>query len=829
MPYIDVLEWRDDVIARIIDNITDEYPEEPTYEDWVEIMNRAYEEVSDGDYFTIKRLRRANLGNPNLLLEAFTEGEIDEGLTPGKYSQEEWEKISNLNKDYNVGEKYTPTKKEFRAYLDNFDKNNETYNNLIDIYREAVDNDIFTSNEELEQLRERFMDIAMEWIHSKIQTNVWSIDWWEAAEAEVNYNNAINDQLNRTLVFANGIFELEKEALEKPEEKRNEWDWYIIDAANRARRALDKYAYNLNDYMSRILDEWVNSKGQIEDALDRFEDGSSLHDVLTDWLANIMWLEWADWRMEHVSPIDMFQKLANDWRYRYAMANWNGHTKWWDWLEFQWSKVWDSFSEVLQFATFGTIFRWVNIFKWNWKWLRPQSMDYFDNDFSIGKLIETDDGWHKRTVKKYALQFFEYAPEVVANTVPDILSIAYFGPWWGARTLSNIWRIGKFAKGTKKAAYVKSLRDKITAVDKTLSWLEKVWAIGRKRANINSKNARIWNIIDRTLTQFAIGQWMDAKLSIFDSESYSDTSFWISMLWSFLWDILPEAKDFRWVWRTWAKWWRWGLRTAWVWDLVDFISQSEENALAVAQKMGKLFPTFTEQELRDFVETFANTSQIAEDVYKTLSKQWKAAANSWTKDLMYNYIKQAYWENSSIWIAIRTMMKNKNVTAADIIKFVWNIPWTVKIWPYSSIIKLKHWTLAEVTAKNWPLYDITLDILDGWFDKRLTDGFTESDLRQLSSLDGYKDTYKEKDKLFKKVWDKYYLTDEGLDWFGLKESSITAESLWVSLKQAENTRRILKEKMRNLINNKLDGKTIDALADFGWYDEVVEKVKEILC
>ena len=73
------------------------------------------------------------------------------------------------------------------------------------------------------------------------------------------------------------------------------------------------------------------------------------------------------------------------------------------------------------------------------------------------------------------------------------------------------------------------------------------------------------------------------------------------------------------------------------------------------------------------------------------------------------------------------------------------------------------------------------------------------------------------------------MTDEGLDWFGLKESSITAESLWVSLKQAENTRRILKEKMRNLINNKLDGKTIDALADFGWYDEVVEKVKEILC
>jgi hypothetical protein len=35
--------------------------------------------------------------------------------------------------------------------------------------------------------------------------------------------------------------------------------------------------------------------------------------------------------------------------------------------------------------------------------------------------------------------------------------------------------------------------------------------------------------------------------------------------------------------------------------------------------------------------------------------------------------------------------------------------------------------------------------------------------------------------------------------------------------------------MKNLKGNKLQDGTIDALADWGWYDEVVNKVKEVLC
>ena len=828
-PFIDVLEWRDDVIWQIYSNIFEKIPEDASYEEYMDARGQFVKEIQDWDYFRIQRVTPRTNYEMNPLLGESSDKKDDVWFTPERFSKEEWEEIQNLAEDYKVWESYTPTEEELLTYIQVGQENNKAYREIAERYAAAMWKNL-DEDEELMQARERFLDLARNWIHEKVQTKIWVIDWWEAAEAETNYEEIINDQLNRILVYVEWIFELEKEALAKPESERDYADWYIIDTANRARKALDKYATNLNDYMSRIINEWVNSKWEIIDALDQFADGSWLHEVLTDWLADIMWLEWAGWRMQHASPIDMFTKLANDWRYKYQQANTKRLSQWiWNFVEKKWSNVWDGFTEAGQFIAYGTLYRLTNLFKGDGKWMRPQSMRYFDNDFSVGKLIETDDSWTKRTVKKYALEFWEYAPEVAINVVPDIILMAYSGPGWAARTVSNIWRIGKFAEGTRRAAYVAKLRKRITALDKTLNWLEKIWAIWTKWANINSKNARIWNIIDRSLTQFALWQWMDAKLSIFDSESYSDTSFWISMWWSILWDILPEAKDLRWVWRTWARWWRWWIRTAWVWDLVDFISQSDKNADLVAAQLWKTNRFFTEQDLKTYVQSFADISKAAEDVYKGLSPRAKEAAGSWTKDLMYNYVKQAYWENSYIWKNVRELANNRATSPADIIKYVWNIPWTVKAWPYTSIIRLKHWTAAWVKTKEWEWYDIVLDNLDWGFDSRLRDWFSESDIRKISSMDWYKDTYKEKDRLFKKVWDKYYLTEDWLERFNLAPTSITLESLWITFEQAENTRKILKEKMKNLNGSKLQEGTIEDLADFGWYDEVVGKVKEILC
>ena len=55
------------------------------------------------------------------------------------------------------------------------------------------------------------------------------------------------------------------------------------------------------------------------------------------------------------------------------------------------------------------------------------------------------------------------------------------------------------------------------------------------------------------------------------------------------------------------------------------------------------------------------------------------------------------------------------------------------------------------------------------------------------------------------------------------------ESLWVTMEQAENTREILKERMKDLPNRDIEDDTIEMLANWGGYDELVNKVKEILC
>ncbi|MBO7716570.1 MAG: hypothetical protein J6S85_23595 [Methanobrevibacter sp.] len=56
----------------------------------------------------------------------------------------------------------------------------------------------------------------------------------------------------------------------------------------------------------------------------------------------------------------------------------------------------------------------------------PQSIAYIDMDASIGKLIETDDSYAGRTLKKFWFSTMEYAPEAIANIVPDLLVYRYF-------------------------------------------------------------------------------------------------------------------------------------------------------------------------------------------------------------------------------------------------------------------------------------------------------------------------------------------------------------------------------------------------------------------
>lgn len=752
---------------------------------------------------------------------------------------------------------YPITQEQFDAYLETLDENDEIRRTAYEKYKDDMtawlDEVDLTETEEANNFMQKFSDIAKKDTLDLINKNLASKERWEAIR---NVDEIVSDPANRLLTSEMYLKRLRDEAAQTPELQRTQRQRDIIYNYDVVwKQLMDKYASNVNDYLLLQLNEWVNDKWEISDALWRFEDGRELNDILRDWLGDIAGIEiwWLEtfWK---VSAIDIMRRFANEAAYNYRQGKlsqsdnpWesilntvkSGRNQFEHWQEpiwEQWAEAWQSIWRLWAKLT-NTI---SSAPQWRLWWNSPASA-YWDADFSVGKLIETDDSPNRRTVKKYGLQFWEYIPEWLWAVAPDIaLTVATSG-WSTPSLLRSAWTFSRWIRNFNRVQNIlKKSNIAARGLDTTLRWLDRVWEIWRNLWNINSWEKRVLNIADRALSQFAVWQSMDAKLSAFDTEPYSDTSFWLSMWGSLLWDILPEAKDIWWAMRTWLKWWRAWTKWTWVWDLVDFINQSDENALLIARQMWKNTANFSEQDLKNYIRAYATVTDAAKKVYDELTAEWKAAANSWTKELMYNYVKQAYLPNSRIWKAVRVLVENQSTNPADIIKYIWNIPWTVSIWPYQSVIKLKQWTMAWVQAKEW-WYDVALDVVDRWFGNKVSEWFTLKDIQDISKLSSYDDVLKNKDKYFRKItekvgdWDRartierWVLTEDGLDRFWLEAKNLTLASLWIEISWAENVKEIFKEKMKWLEGMKLSDDTIDALADNWGYNEVVSKIENVLC
>lgn len=778
------------------------------------------------------------------------------GVSRDKFTDEQLNSLMGKN----VWPGFSPTEDMIWDYVDTIFDNDEISRGLQDKYKDRLeawlDEVDLNETESANAFVEKYTNIAKKDTLNLIRNNITSEQRWAA---ERNVDEIVSDQINRLLTSEMYLKGLRDEAALTPELQRTQWERDMIYNYDVVwKQLMDKLSNNINDYLLLQLNEWVDDRGQISDALWKFEDGRQLNDILRDWLADIAGIEiewwgpfWVLWEsLWKVSAIDIMRKFANEAAYNYKQwqlrnAWWYRLQRWRNWLEHGYQQdLWYRLGEggqMLWRATVKTVNTLLKAPQLEWWWNAP-SAAFLDADVSVGKLIETDDSPNKRTIKKYALQFWEYIPEWLWASSPDLALTLVTQGWTAPILLRHIPAFSKLRNFKRISNAIKEWKTIATTIDNSIKWLERVRTIWRQRANINSRNKRIWNIVDRTLSQFAVWQSMDAKLSTFDTEPYSDTSFWLSMWGSLLWDILPEAKDIWWVMRTWLKWWRAWTKWTWVWDLVDFINQSDENALLIAQQMWKNTANFSEQDLKNYIRAYATVTEQAKRVYNELTAEWKAAANSWTKELMYNYVKQAYLPNSRIWKAVKVLVENQATSPADIIKYLWNVPWAVSIWPYQSVIKLKQWTMAWVQAKEWWWYDVALDIVDGWFGNKVSNGFTFKDIQDISKINGYDDVLKNRDKYFRKVTEKikdrwgkdatrtrWVLSEDWLDKFWLETKNLTLASLWIEISWAENVKEIFKEKMKWLEGMKLSNDTIDALADNWGYNEVVSKIENVLC
>ena len=750
------------------------------------------------------------------------------GRRKDQYSDETLEKLAN-NKWVDKATSYIPTFEEFVEYLNVLQDNNQLKQDIYWNYWLDADKDETTidlSQSATEAWKSGFYNSAMDGVMDYAKTYLNEND---STKAILNAADAVTSQSNRIYNIVAEVYKQEQIVLAKPENERNDWDKAILEAANKLRQMEEVYAKDLGSVVRQNIKYWSNSNWELSENIDAFEGWLTLNQALTN---NIKQIAWGDWSKRE-SAIDVFQEVANK-----ALFDYNKDNKglWAYWQRF-FEKGWTYLSELWQQGVY--VLMWVrNVLadiatldfeglqdKLSWGSPFTTTGNYMDNDFTIGRLLQTDMGNNTRTIYKYYLNGLEYVPEGVGNLAPDIaLTLATWWTWAVTSWIRWMWKANSAIKSAKAAWLIGKLQKaaEVSNVAKSaLTWLERVTALAKAAENVNP-TIRIWGqMLDAAITRWIVDQAIDAQWSQFDTEPYSNTSMLLSLMGTWLWEIFPL------IWQTW--WIQKLFGQTWMFDIVDYAKKNADGLAKIAKAMNTTASDITFQDLRTYLRSFDEISEAAKQVYNQLSNEGKVAADKWSKDVLYNYLNQFFNLDSQSSIAknMRSIVTNGSTNIADLVKYVGKIPWTVEFWPYVSTIQLKNWTKATVMGD----YDKALDTIDGWFASKINWGFTQWDLTNINKIADYSDVLENKNKYFREVDGKYYLTNEGLNRFKLSAENQWLASLWVELAEAENVKEIFKEKMKAIRTSEkaITDETVDAIADSWAYSEVVEKIKEVVC
>ena len=749
------------------------------------------------------------------------------------FTQDELDSLSRMTKADKWA--YEPSKDEFLQYVSMYNNNRELQEELW-----ALSNKYNPKAEELEIEQWN----KSEWMSSMRSESLRDIDSYltfmnnvnpnAATKVELTYSSEVlGDQLWRWYAQVAPIYRAEQNVLSRD---KSTWSWYdkhILEQADIARQLDKQFASNLNDLFRQIVKYWVDSNWDIVNTPDIFENWESLNEVLTRWLREIAWENYK-WYAHHQSHLDIIKNFANEAMYMYNQDKGWPLIKAWNNFEYfiepVGSTLWEAWQAIF-WTTLSVLGAWLD-------------SEYMDQDSTVFRLLETDDSNIKRTIKRYYLKGIEYTPEVLWNLVPDVFAMV--ATWGGAvwTLLRHVDDLGTAVKVARAAEWA-SLLNKLSYINRLGRWIDAIkelWvAANRFEEIINAaKNISKWwkafqrlktwaQLVDRMTTELALWQFMDAQWSAYDTEPYSQASFLMSVIWSWLFDILPHASRLF----TWKRWWEL-LKWDSIWSLAKYIDSSPEAVENIAKVLRKWTKEIWVDDLQAFVKDFWIIEDAAKQAYTRLLPEQREAIWKLTKWMVYSYINQAFGSNSTMAKRVRQILANENSNIADVVKYVAWIQWDVSVWPYVSTIRLKNGTKANIyaTSKQWEYSPILDSIFNWWFDSRVKNWFSQADLDILSDVKWYSDIEKNKSKWFYSVttegkWTTYYLTEDWLKHFWLKPENITLESLWVTLKEAGDTREALQKiKWAKWVN--ISDKAIDNLAETWAYDEITSKVKEVL-
>ena len=771
-------------------------------------------------------------------------------------------------------EKFIPSKEQLFNYLKAQEENINLNQRLADKW-DIKEDPLQLDNSMTWRAQEVFMNRAMTWVIDLAKQNLKP----QVAQSYLlNSESIITDTFDRAWSAISSLVEdaeLTKLLAQRQWRELTEDEKIWVALADRKDDMLNALADSLNTYIKEHWDEaFLDDDWHIINVKDIFSDWRDLWWVISHPVIAASWLDSDSrtslWMSNNMSWIDAFQKLWNEWRYYLNKNKWSWLRKWWAQLDYWMTDVWYALSEAWQ-QSVGSLMQVWNLTKdivtWNidnlqnrWNWVRgslSQTAEMMNQDFTIGKAITTKETWlnsflfwqdWSRTIKKYLLKAAEYWPEMAWNIIPDIL---LYSTWiwetWLFKNLSDIprrsWAIQKATKAIQWINLLKKWR-----------WIAE-WTKMAAKALDEAADAPNWikvwmQWLDKGITNWILDQTIDAQYSWYDTEAYSTPSMALSIWGTMLFETIP------WLWKSWVlKMWKnipWAISEKslnrlldWTaWDPIAFFSKPE-NAEAIKRiantQYWKSPNGMTFDDFRKLSESFEEMKSVTKDYLNKLSASNPEIAkqlNNWNKRNMYRVLTQVYNldSNSQIWKNIRALITKDWTNVADLAKYLWNISWDVEVWPYKSTIKLKNkdWEITNKigTYWLWEKYDELLDaVLDWWLADKLKNWFTSKDINNIKSLSWYSDV---NENMFTK-WDdwKYYINEEYLEklWVKAKDMPTSWAAREINKAEESEISNKFREVMKDLreSNKQISPDTIDLVANSQLYQDVREKVADVVC
>ena len=521
------------------------------------------------------------------------------------------------------------------------------------------------------------------------------------------------------------------------------------------------------------------------------------------------------WWSPLMSPIDVMQMEAMN-----IKRMWSNETEWlmwnlWEWTQYWWARtIWATYQELwqaMQWYTLRPLFNLLSSDSWDIPY------EFMDMDSSLMATMTTNDSNRWRLMQTYWTKYFEYAPELIAS-IREVRNAdkIWEALWvWAQARLLNLMNKNKWFKNTVK---------------------------GQQTAQFLAYTMRAWQRLGTD--QLVI----DAPLSISDTEWWSDFSNDLSvygtLFWEWVWILMDLRALWNSVWRNFKKTNKYDA----IHDPIRLIADDPHILDWVAEHLWRVSVDeswkivwdsykLLIQDLSSYSKYLNDLSTKITDVVTNVLKSWWDinVSNQVIKQWAYNVLKQVFKQNSAMSKIVSDMVTDQRANLADIVKYVWNLDGTVKIWPFISTIKVNHnWQLINKTALKYnPWMDLVIDWwLIAWINRWLTRAEVDELVRKwyikASDISAQWDNVFALDKYFApyKMPDgeiRYYPTQKWLDLMWVDASNVS-NPLAIAL-MSNDTKELI-EKLKQLPENKrvLSDTMLDAI----WETNAIEWLAENL-